>query len=74
VLKRRIRRRCPRTAAFSAAVTSRANEYLVEAGREPIDWRLPEIAERSPDARRRLGVGAGRNAKRRALSGRGVFV
>ncbi|AJY07685.1 uracil-DNA glycosylase [Burkholderia vietnamiensis] len=22
-----------------------ANEYLVEAGREPIDWRLPEIAE-----------------------------
>ncbi|WP_306714925.1 uracil-DNA glycosylase [Burkholderia dolosa] len=22
-----------------------ANDYLVEAGREPIDWRLPEIAE-----------------------------
>ena len=22
-----------------------ANDYLVEAGREPIDWRLPEVAE-----------------------------
>lgn len=22
-----------------------ANDYLVEAGREPVDWRLPEVAE-----------------------------
>ena len=22
-----------------------ANDYLVEAGREPIDWRLPDVAE-----------------------------
>jgi uracil-DNA glycosylase len=33
---------------FGSRPFSRANEALVAAGREPVDWRIPPLAERDP--------------------------
>lgn len=35
---------------FGSRPFSRANEALVAAGRDPVDWRIPPLAERAPDA------------------------
>jgi uracil-DNA glycosylase len=35
---------------FGSRPFSRANEALVAAGREPVDWRIPPLAERVADA------------------------